>query len=89
MGLAHEIAPPSALATALSDLDEPRRAPTAKDADCWTRVTAAVDAELARASAALARSDFKAAKTILEDIDKRFAGLASPRITELANKLPK
>jgi dienelactone hydrolase len=89
MGLGHDIAPPSALATALNDLDEPRRTPAAKGADCWSRVTAAVDEELSRAEAAVARSDFKAANTILEDIDKRFGGLSSPRIIELAGKLPK
>jgi len=89
MGLGHDIAPPSALATALSDLDEARRAPTVKDADCWTRVIGDADDELKRAEDALARSDFKAAKAILDDVDKRFGGLASPRIIELSNKLPK
>jgi pimeloyl-ACP methyl ester carboxylesterase len=88
MGLAHEIAPASVLATALSDLDEPLRTPAAKDADCWARVTGAVADALARARAAVARSDVKRAKILLIDIDKRFGGLASPDIAELASRLP-
>jgi len=87
MDLAHDIAPPSALATALSDLDAPRRPPSSKEADCWARLTAAVDDELSRAEAALARLDFKTAKSILDDVDKRFGGLSAPRVIELARKL--
>jgi hypothetical protein len=71
LDLGHDIAPASALALALSDLDKPRRAPTPREAVCW---------------AAMARADFRVAKSTLEEIDSRFGGLASPRISELAGR---
>jgi dienelactone hydrolase len=89
LDLGHDIAPASALALALGDLDKPRRAPTAKEAACWERVTREADEALDRAEAAMARSDLNVAKSTLNEIDRRFGGLASPRIIELAGKLAK
>ncbi len=84
LDLGHDIAPASALTLALSDLDKPRRAPSPKEGACWARVTRVVDEALDRAEAAIARSDFKVAKSALDEIDRRFGGLASPRIIALA-----
>jgi pimeloyl-ACP methyl ester carboxylesterase len=87
MRLTHELAPPSALAAALTELNKPARTLTDKDALCWSRITAAVDDALARAEVALAHSDFKAAQSMVDDADRRFGGLTAPRIVELYRKL--
>jgi hypothetical protein len=56
-------------------------------ARCNARVEAEISAELAKATAALARGDRDAARAQLTAIDVRFGGLAAPGILELDARL--
>lgn len=86
-GLGHALAPPSMVAAALGALSSPAPAPSSRAEHCWTRLTAEVDKELSEAEATMSRGDVKAARRLLDRIDKRFSGLAAPRSAVLAQKL--
>lgn len=86
-GLGHALAPPSVLAAALAALSTPVPPPSSHAERCWTRLTAEVDGELTKAAAQIDRGDSKAARRLLERIDKQFSGLAAPRSVALAQKL--
>jgi Esterase PHB depolymerase len=86
-GLGHDLAPPSVISAVLASLGKPVSAPTAQSEQCWARVTAEVDGELAEAEAKMERGDVGGARSRLERIDKRYSGLAAPRSVELAQKV--
>jgi len=86
-GLGHTPAPPSVVAAALRTLSRAVPPPSARAEQCWTRLTAEVDGELSEAEGKMDRGDPKAARRLLDRIDKRFSGLAAPRSVALAQTL--
>jgi pimeloyl-ACP methyl ester carboxylesterase len=86
-GLGHTPAPPSVVAAALRTLGRAVPPASSRAEQCWTRLTAEVDGELSEAEAKMDRGDAKAARRLLDRIDKRFSGLAAPRSVALAQKL--
>ena len=86
-GLGHSLAPPSAVSAALAALSAPVAAPTPQAEQCWARLTADVDGELAEAEGKMERGDLGGARSRLERIDRRYSGLAAPRSVELEQKL--
>jgi predicted esterase len=88
-GAGHELASPSALAWALTALDAPVQPDPGKLQACRAGVDRELAAQLARAQSLLAGSKHAQAKKLIQEIDRRFGGLAAPHSGELARGLGK
>jgi pimeloyl-ACP methyl ester carboxylesterase len=80
--MAHQIAAETDFDRALRLLDAAPAADTARLAACRAKLDTELAAKLADAATLVGKGD-KAARARLADIDRRFGGLAAPRIEEL------
>jgi len=82
-GLAHAAVPPGALAKALQALAASTPPPAAKLAACREAVERRLTSELDAAEAFVAAARLDDARKRLSQIDRRYGGLAAPRILDL------
>lgn len=85
----HVLAEAAPLDRALTSLETHHAPDAAKLAACRSRITAELDGELGKASAALDAGRIDEARKQLDEIDHRYGGLAAPRSVELATQLEK
>ncbi len=88
-GAGHELANPAAFSWALTALDARAQTDPGKLAACRAGVDRELAAQLARAQSLVAGGKQSQAKKLIEEIDRRFGGLAAPKSVELAAGLGK
>jgi pimeloyl-ACP methyl ester carboxylesterase len=82
-GMGHDLAPADALARALKVLDAAPHPDAARLAGCRAKLDRDIDLKLARIAALIAAGQRSQAHALLEDVDRRYGGLAAPRSVEL------
>lgn len=85
----HVLAEASAIDRALTSLETHHAPDATKLAACRSRISADLDSELGKVSAALDAGHLDEARKQLGDIDHRYGGLAAPRSVELAARIEK
>ncbi|AIF46073.1 PHB depolymerase family esterase [Dyella japonica] len=85
----HALAEPAALDYALTSLEASHAPDAAKLTACRSGISASLDDDLAKATAALDAGHADEARKRLEAIDQRYGGLAAPRSVALAARLAK
>jgi pimeloyl-ACP methyl ester carboxylesterase len=82
-GMGHDLAPPFALARALKLLDTPPKVDAVRLAACRAALDRAIGARLDAAEALLAAGERAKALAALDQIDRRWGGLAAPHSVAL------
>lgn len=85
--LGHEVAPASGLSWALLELEKPRPPASSVSTRCSERIDDELHAALASANAALTSGDLGASRKLLDQIDRRFGGLAAPDTVAMARTI--
>lgn len=83
----HDLAEPPALDRALTSLETHSATDPAKLDACRARIASDVDKALGQVDADIAAGKLDNAKQRLDDVDRRYGGLAAPRSVELATRL--
>lgn len=83
----HEVVAPGPLDHALDLLDKPAQPDPGKLAECRARIGRHLTGQLQQADGLLASGKPEAARMLLDKIDVRYGGLATPRSIQLAEKI--
>jgi hypothetical protein len=85
--MGHEVAGPAVLDRALDMLGKHAKSNLARLSNCRLRINQELEKALVRANALLAAGNADGARRSLDQIDKRYGGLAAPRSVYLAARI--